>query len=175
MYIFSHDGRSYRILVALQDKRFRSQLVQIRAIVGEECDAGEVLGMDRVRFAKALFQLLRKLGMFGVSHNDGRHHGGPSGMVIVQHLKQVFDVGSLEAPDVLSIVDVAGGGADHHNTLEELRTFDCGKRADHRTHGVPNENHRSEAQLVNDLDHVSSVTVQGAVSRSVKRGGIGIP
>ena len=80
------------VVAALQDERRRLQPRQVRAVVGQEGDARELLGDLRVGAAEAVGQLHAELRLVGRAHDGRRHVAGPAQVVALQRLEQRLDV-----------------------------------------------------------------------------------
>jgi hypothetical protein len=133
-----------------------------------------MLRVHWTRAAEAGFQFLGQFWLGRISHDDGSHHRRPARMTVIKHFDQIVDVGLLEASDIVFLIDVAGGGPNHHQVFEQFRSLNCGKYADHRTHGMANEVDVLETQFVDDLDDILGITIQGAVARTRERRQVGL-
>src|ERR1700761_3621838 len=75
----------------LNDQAGNPDAGQVGSIVGQEGDAGKVLGDLRVRAAEAVLELLAELGALGISHDERRHAAGPAEVVGIQKVEQSVD------------------------------------------------------------------------------------
>ena len=170
------DGvRRDHIVGALHDERRHEYRRQVRAIVGEERRLGEALRDDGIGGAEARLELARELRTIGILHDRGREKVRPPDVVLLHHLEQPLDVGALEAADVVRrIVDVARRGADHDEPLEEFGLAIRREHADHAAHGVADEDHVVQIELVANVEHVLRVALERCVALGVVRGEIGL-
>ena len=158
----------------LDDERRHVELRDLRAKVGEEGDARELLGDVGVGPAEAVGQLLPEPRLLRSAHDHGRHVARPAEVVALQRLEERVDICACEAAHVLAVVDVTGRGGDHDVRREVLRLPQVSEQADHRADRVPDEDRRPLAELGDDLEEVVGVAVERAVLLRIVRGHVGV-
>jgi hypothetical protein len=94
-------------------------------------------------------------------------------MVVVQHFEEIHNIGSLKPPNVVFLVDVAGGRADHDQILEEFRALNRGEGPNHGAYGMTDEGDACEGKLPDNLKNVIGISLESAVPGPVKRSRVG--
>src|ERR1700733_8460140 len=168
MYVFSHAGGCDHILITLQNQRSGLEIRQIGSIVGKECNTRKMLSKLRVCAAETGLQLGGELRMLWVTHDHRCHRGRPAKMVAGQLFEQIVDVPPIESAYVVRIVDIAGGGTNHHHALEEFGPFYSSQGADHGTHRMAHEIDLFEAKSRDYFQNVLRIPPERAVERTVK-------
>jgi hypothetical protein len=128
---------------------------------------GEVPGDGRVGAAEARGETLAELRPVGVAHDHRRHRRRPAEVVGVEGVEQVVDVLLPEPAVVVAIVDVARRGTDEHEGAEAGGIAVGGEHADHRADRVSDEDNVVQVELLDDVEHVFGVTVEGVVLAAV--------
>jgi hypothetical protein len=122
-----------------------------------------VFGDGRIGPAEAVGQFGSELRAIGVAHDRRRHRRRPAEVVAFERLQQLVDVHPGKATDVARVVQVSRRWPHQHQRLEASRVAGTGKHADHRAHGVTDEDHVLELQLATDLQDILRVAIERAV------------
>jgi hypothetical protein len=161
--VVADDGRRDDVVGALQDQRGGVDLAEVVAVVRHEAHVRELLGYLGIGGTEAVGQLGAQLGPVRVAHDHRGHRARPAQVVAVQRLQHGLDVAGVEAPDVVAVVDVARRRPDQDELREPLRLLDRGEDADRRADRVADEDDIPQVQLVDDLEDVLGITVEGGV------------
>ena len=130
---------------------------KVGPVVGNECDARELLGDVGIGPAEAVGELLAKLRPVGIAHDHRGHGGRPAHVIVGEELQEFGDLLFLEATDVVFVIDIARRRPHHDEALEHPRRLERREQADHRTDRMADEDRILEAEFVADLDHVVRV------------------
>src|SRR5581483_9317850 len=114
----------------------------------------------RIGPAEAVRQLLAELGPVGAAHDHRRELRRPAEIVAVERLEEAFDVLAREAATVALLVDVPRRRPDEHELPEPVGLANGREDADHRAHGMPDEDDVPELELATDVEHVARIPVQ---------------
>ena len=163
VHVLADRERGDHVLTALQDERRYRDLRKVGPVVGIERDAREFLRDVGVGPAEAVGELLAKLRPVGIAHDHGRHRGGPAHVIVGEEVQEFGDLLFLEAADIAFVVDIAGRRPHHDEALEHARRLERREQADHRAHGMADEDRVLQAKLVADLDNVVRVARERGV------------
>src|SRR4051812_15317235 len=113
--------RRHNVVAALQDERGSLHSREILAIVRIKRRLGESARDHRIGGAKTRDELLAKLGALRILHDGGREEVRPPNEVLVHHLEQTVDVGTLKAADVVPFIDVPRRWPNENQLSETVR------------------------------------------------------
>lgn len=94
-------------------------------------------------------------------------------MVFIESLQQTLDVALGKPPEIIAVIDIAGGRTDQYQTLENSRAFDCGENSYHGANRVADEDDRLAANCIDDFENILRVSAEVPVFVASVAGNVG--
>jgi len=162
-HVFPHSDRCEQIVVRLHDKGRRTHPCEVCPVIGKKCDVRKMPGDIRIGSAKTVRQFSAQFRLIWCTHDRGSHIARPAQIVIIECLKQILDVASIETADVATFVDERRRWSDHDVGGKQFGSLDGSKHSDHRADGMAHINDRGLRIARDDFKNIVGVAVKRSV------------